>query len=324
MARPLRVEYPGAYYHVINRGNAGENIFDGQREKEKFLEYLKKAVERFSMIIHTYCIMPNHYHILVETPQPNLSVAMQWLNGSYAGYYNKKHQRSGHLFQGRYKAMLIDADKYLKHLSRYIHLNPVRAKLVIKPVEYPWSSYSAFIRTIKASDWLETRWLLAFFGRKEKEAIRNYKNFVEGIDIEAVENPNKHVHGCFILGDTDFVNWVKDTFLSTRDDEKEIPQLKRLKPKVSLETILQAVCDEIGSREEQILEKGRKSNRARELAIYLARDLSGVPGKDLGDFFRGVSSAAITVRYSQVVCAAARDRRLRGQLNRIRERILNI
>ncbi len=324
MARPLRVEYPGAYYHLINRGNAGENIFDGQREKEKFLEYLKKAVERFSMIIHTYCIMPNHYHILVETPQPNLSVAMQWLNVSYAGYYNKKHQRSGHLFQGRYKAMLIDADKYLKHLSRYIHLNPVRAKLVIKPVEYPWSSYSAFIRTIKASDWLETKWLLACFGRKKKEAIKNYKKFVEGIDIVAVENPNKHLHGGFILGDTDFVNWVKDTFLSTRDDEKEIPQLKRLKPKVSLETILQAVCDEFGRSKEQVMEKGRKGNKAREIAIYLARDFSGAKCKDLGEFFGGISGAAITMRYNQVINKIDRDKRLKGMANKIKGKIINI
>jgi len=122
MVRPLRVEYPGAYYHVINRGNAGEKIFLRRRDKEKFLEYLEKATERFSIIIHIYCIMSNHYHLLIETPQPNLSSAIQWLNVSYAAYYNKKHRRSGHLFQGRFRAILIDADEYLKHLSRYIHL----------------------------------------------------------------------------------------------------------------------------------------------------------------------------------------------------------
>ena len=141
MARPLRVEYPGAYYHVMNRGNAGENIFENERDKERFLRYLEKAVERFSLIIHTYCLMDNHYHLLVETREPNLSVAIQWLNVSYAAYYNKRHQRVGHLFQGRFKAILIEADEYLKELSRYIHLNPVRAKTVTTPAEYPWSSY---------------------------------------------------------------------------------------------------------------------------------------------------------------------------------------
>ena len=116
MARPLRFEYPGAYYHIINRGNAGENIFNSVRDREKFLEYLEKAVERFSIIVHTYCLMTTHYHLLIETPQPNLSAAIQWLNVSYAAYYNKKHRRFGHLFQGRFKSILIDADGYLKHL----------------------------------------------------------------------------------------------------------------------------------------------------------------------------------------------------------------
>jgi len=154
MARPLRVEYPGAYYHVINRGNAGEDIFHSIRDREKFLEYLEKAVERFSIIVHTYCLMATHYHLLIETPQPNLSAAIQWLNVSYAAYYNKKRRRSGHLFQGRFKSILVDADGYLKHLSRYIHLNPVRAKIVTNPSEFSWSSYPAFIGKIKAPDWL--------------------------------------------------------------------------------------------------------------------------------------------------------------------------
>ena len=107
MARPLRVEYPGAHYHVINRGNAGGNIFETKKDREKFLNYLGKAVERFSLTIHTYCLMTNHYHLLVETPKANLSAAMQWLNVSYAVYYNRRHQRRGHLFEGRFKALLI-------------------------------------------------------------------------------------------------------------------------------------------------------------------------------------------------------------------------
>ena len=138
MSRPLRVEYPGAFYHVINRGNNQEKIFKNDRDREKFLEYLEKANERFSIIIHTYCLMSNHFHLLVGTPDANLSQAMQWINVSYATYFNRKRGRAGHLFQGRFKAILIDADEYLKHLSRYIHLNPVRAKLVSGPSEYQW------------------------------------------------------------------------------------------------------------------------------------------------------------------------------------------
>ena len=135
MARPLRIEYSGAYHHVINRGNAGENIFIDERDREKFLEYLAKGTERFITKIHTYCLMSNHYHVLIETPQANLSVATQWLNVSYSVYFNKRHRRKGHLFQGRFKAILLDANEYLILLSRYIHLNPVRAKMVTHPFE---------------------------------------------------------------------------------------------------------------------------------------------------------------------------------------------
>ncbi|MBW2651064.1 MAG: transposase [Deltaproteobacteria bacterium] len=293
MTRPLRVEYPGAYYHVINRGNAGENIFNSDRDREKFLEYLEKAVERFSIVIHTYCLMSNHYHLLIETPQPNLSAAIQWLNVSYAAYYNKKRQRSGHLFQGRFKSILVNADEYLTHLSRYIHLNPVRANM------------------------------LAIFGKDKKEAVNNYRDFVEEIEIKTLENPEEDIIGGFILGDIDFVNWVKNTCLSTRHDEKEIPQLRKLKPKVSLETILQAVSDESGYSEKEIREKGRKGNRPRDIAIYLARDISGVACGGLGDYFGGVSGAAITVRYNKIAGKMAEDESLKRKIARIRGRIVN-
>jgi putative transposase len=130
MARPLRVEYPGAFYHVMHRGNAGEDIFISSRDREKFLEYLAISVKRYEIKIHTYCLMTNHYHLLVETPHPNLSQAIKWVNVSYAAYFNRKRRRAGHLFQGRFKSILVDADEYLKHLSRYIHLNPLRANMV--------------------------------------------------------------------------------------------------------------------------------------------------------------------------------------------------
>jgi REP element-mobilizing transposase RayT len=324
VARPLRIEYQGAYYHVINRGNAGGDIFETEKDREKFLAYLGKAVERFSLIIHAYCLMTNHYHLLVETPQANLSAAIQWLSVSYAVYYNRKHQRRGHLFEGRFKALLIEADEYLKELSRYIHLNPVRAKLVEKPAAYKWSSYRAFIEKTKTTDWLETRRVQGYFGRKKKEAMKNYKIFVEGIDIENLENPTNRAAGGFILGDTEFVQWVKDTFLDGKEEEKEIPQLKILKPEVPLERILRAVGDEFGCEVKQIREKGRKRNRARELAIYLSRDLTGTSCRDLGRVFGRISGAAVTMTYNKVAREMAVGKKLESKIKRIRERILNI
>ena len=127
MARPLRIEYAGGHYHVLNRGNAGERVLAQDRDKEKFLEYIAEAAGRYEFVLHCYCLMDNHFHLLVETRRANLSMAMQWLNVSYAAWYNRKHGRKGHVFQGRFKSYLIDADEYLATLSRYIHLNPVRA-----------------------------------------------------------------------------------------------------------------------------------------------------------------------------------------------------
>ena len=161
MTRPLRVEYAGAYYHVLNRGNAGEEVLGQDRDKEKFLCYVEDASARYSLVIHTYCIMSNHYHLIVETPAANLSAAIQWLNISYAAWYNKKHDRRGHIFQGRFKSYLIDADEYLSTVSRYIHLNPVRARMVERPGQYPWSSYCCFVGEQKGPKCLKTDTVLA-------------------------------------------------------------------------------------------------------------------------------------------------------------------
>jgi REP element-mobilizing transposase RayT len=324
MARPLRVEYPGAFYHVINRANGRELIFIDQRDREKFLQYLEIATERFGPIVHTYCLMDNHYHLLVETPQPNLSMTMHWLNVSYATYFNRKRRRHGHLFQGRFKAILIDADAYLKQLSRYIHLNPVRAAMVTGPDLYQWSSYSAFIGKKKPAEFLETSWLLSNFGKSKKVAQKNYRQFVEGVDINSLKNPSKQLRGGFILGDSDFVNWVKDTFLTVRKDEGEIPQLKKLKPRIAPEMVVGQVAEAFGCGTEKILAKGLKRNRAREVAIYLARDVCGLSCKDMGAFFGGVSGALITIMYNRIAEETARDIRLRRKVEKIQKRIFNI
>ena len=322
MARPLRIEYPGAFYHVISRGNAGETLFTDERDKDKFLEYLAKCLERFTIRIHTYCLMSNHYHLLIETPQSNLSRAIQWLNVSYSVYFNKKQRRRGHLFQGRFKAILIDANEYLTILSRYIHLNPVRAKMVKHPMEYPWSSYPAFAGKRRKPDWLNTETVLSYFGREKKEAAINHRNYIEKIMLETIENPNKNLVGEVILGGTDFVNWVKDTFLSTRNTEREIPQLRKLKPGISLATILRRICDEFGCSEEQIKRKGRKDNKVRAIAMYLARDLSGMSCKNLGVFFGGITGAAITMKYNQMNAALMQHKQLHKKIMQIKKDLL--
>jgi REP element-mobilizing transposase RayT len=323
MARPLRIEYPGAFYHVINRGNAGEAIFRDDKDRDKFLRYLEKAVERFSLRLHVYCLMKNHYHLLIETPEANLSRALQWINVSYAAFFNRKHQRSGHLFQGRFRSILIEADEYLSELSRYIHLNPVKAGVVAAPEEYPWSSYRAFIGRTKPPDYLETEWLLSQFGRKPLGATSNYERFVQVIPPEELENPAKRSEEGFILGTEAFVQWVKDTFLSGREENDEMPQLKRLKPRLKPARIVQAVCDDFDCEPQIILTKGRKRNLARDISIHLARELTGESTKELGEYFGDISGAGITVRNNHLMREMHANPKLRDLVNRIKRKIVN-
>jgi putative transposase len=140
MARPLRIEFPDAFYHVTARGNERRNIFRDDRDRQRLLGYLESAVLRYKAVVHVYCLMSNHYHLLLSTPAGNLSQIMRHINGGYTTYFNKRHDRAGHLLQGRYKAILVEADPYAGELSRYIHLNPVRAGIAGRPEEYPWSS----------------------------------------------------------------------------------------------------------------------------------------------------------------------------------------
>ncbi len=323
MARPLRVEYPGAFYHVVNRGNAGEKLFKNKRDREKFLHYVGQCAERFTLRLHTYCLMTNHYHLLVETFEANLSKAIQWLNVSYAVYFNRKRRRNGHLFQGRFKSILLDADEYLKHVSRYIHLNPVRANMVEAPAEYAWSSYRAFVGKAKTPEWLETGWLLRQFGAKKRTAIRNYSHFVEMVDVDALESPDKDLVGGFILGGPEFVSWVKEAFLSSRADNKEMPQLRQLKPAIKMETIVEAVAREFDCKTEAIFTRGRKKNTARDMAIYLAYHLTGESGKRLGECFGGISGAAITLRHNHILTTMERNRKLKACAETLKKRILN-
>jgi len=144
MARPLRIQYPGAYYHITSRGKERKDVFNSVRDRGKFLSYLDSASERYNARIHVYCMMGNHYHLMFKRPDGNLSQIMQHLNGAYTTYFNTKLKRSGHLFQGRYKSILIEADEYAAQLSRYIHLNPVRTGIVEEPGKYPCSSYQFY------------------------------------------------------------------------------------------------------------------------------------------------------------------------------------
>jgi REP element-mobilizing transposase RayT len=241
MARPLRIEYPGAFYHVTSRGNERKAIFQSNRDREKFLEYLGSASERYGAVIHVYCLMDNHYHLLLETPEGNLAQIMRHINGAYTTYFNVKRKRSGHLFQGRYKAILVEADSYATELSRYIHLNPVRVGLVEPPEDYLWSSFRYYVGDSEAPIWLKMEFVLEYFGARESEARRMYRQFV--LDAVGVELPCplNEVVASTLLGSGKFIDEILQRYLDGNTSDRDLPARRELTTKPSLGRIVQVL-----------------------------------------------------------------------------------
>jgi len=320
MTRPLRIEYPGAFYHVVNRGQRQEPIVLDDRDRERFLSDVERMAGQFQVLIHSYCLMTNHYHLILETPEGNLSRAVQWLNVSYAAYYNRRHQCTGHVFQGRFKALLVEATAYLEAVSRYLHLNPVRAGLVSRAWDYEWSSCRCFVGSAAAPSWLEVNRILGGFSPTKKTAQRRYAAYVSETKVSS---PFDEAVAGSVLGTKPFLRWVEDTFLSARPADPEIPDLKRIKPGPSAEAVVSAVADGLQVSPEQILRRGGKRNRARDIAIHLCRELSGLNCCELGRQFGGVSGAAITMRHEYVRRQMAQDRSLAEAVARVRRKITN-
>jgi len=207
MARPLRIEFPGALYHVTARGNARQSIFSDDEDRHAFLETLAKTISRHRWICHAYCLMGNHYHLLIETPFPNLSKGMRQLNGVYTQAFNRRHKRVGHVLQGRFKAVIVEKDSHLKELCRYVVLNPVRAKIVGHPAKWEWSNYRATVGEANKTDWLFTDWMLSQFGSQRKRAIKAYSEFVgEGMKNKAT--PWDGMKNPVVLGTEAFVRKI--------------------------------------------------------------------------------------------------------------------
>lgn len=214
MARPLRIQYPGAFYYVTSRGNERKDIFRSTIDRERFLGYLKSATCRYGAVIHAYCLLSNHYHLLLETPAGNLSEIMRHINGAYTTYFNTKRKRAGHLFQGRYKAILVEADAYAAALSRYIHLNPLWAGMAETLVDYRWSSYPAYIGLVEPAPWLKTDFILGLLARESHAAQSAYRELVEA-DCDAVdERLFNNVVASTVLGGEVFVKEVLERYAS--------------------------------------------------------------------------------------------------------------
>jgi REP element-mobilizing transposase RayT len=226
MARPLRIEYPGAVYHVTSRGNARQSIFMDDADRQVFLEVLGNVVEKYNWLCHAFCLLDNHYHLLVETQDPNLSLGMRQLNGVFTQRVNIRHHRVGHLFQGRYKAILVEKNEHLLELCRYIVLKPVRARKVSEPGQWQWSSYPATAYAVKILDFLTVDWILGQFANNKNEARKIYRKFVADCLLKQEQSPWKKLVGQMVFGSSDFVADIQSR-LSEAREIVEIPRTQR-------------------------------------------------------------------------------------------------
>ena len=215
MPRPPRIEYPGALYHVTSRGNKKETIFKTDEDRLLFLNFLYTNTRSFDWVCHAYCLMDNHYHLLIETRNPNLSIGMRQLNGNYTRNYNTRHDTIGHLFQGRFKAFILEKEAYFLEVARYIVLNPVRAGMVIHPSEWDWSSYNATVTGSGAQQCLDSAFLLSLFSSNLSEARRRYGCFIQ--DGIGHLSPFTQVQHGVILGTSQFVTEMLGRIVSGRE-----------------------------------------------------------------------------------------------------------
>ena len=311
MSRPLRIEYPGAFYHVTSRGNEQKDIFKSDADREQFLFYLSASCARYGTIIHAYCLMTNHYHLMLETPFGDLALIMKYINSSYTTYFNVKRKRVGHLLQGRYKAILVEADSYAAELSRYMHLNPVRAGMVKSPEDYIWSSYRFYVNGREPA-WLTTGFILDYFGAGDTESRQNYRRYVNEKSTEEYTSPLIEVVGSTILGSDDFVREIREKELSRRTADRDLPTLRELQERAGPEMI-SGIAREIFADDSRL---------ARFAGIYLCHRYSGAKLKEIGDLFL-VSYSGVTQASRRFEAAMETDGRLREKIEEIKG-ILNL
>ena len=310
MARQLRITFPGACYHITSRGNERKSIFKSLADKEKFLFYLESATRRYDAIIHAYCLMGNHYHLLLETPTGNLSQIMRHINGAYTTYFNKKRQRAGHLLQGRFKAILVDMDEYCKELSRYIHLNPIRAKMIDNLHDYRWSSYLDYIGNRNPPAWLERNFILGYFGKKPSIAQKNYREFIESRLDKKYNSPLSEVVGSTILGSSDFVKEIKERFIEGKKANRDLPALKALSSKPGIEDIKKAV--ETAFIHQPAL--------VRSVSLYLCHRHTGRKLKYIGLHFN-IGESAVSQASQRINMKINRNKKLKKKIKSVEKKL---
>jgi len=327
MARPLRIQFPGAYYHVTCRGNDRQAIFRGEGDREMFLEQLRQSLEMFNVVLLSYALMPNHFHLLVTTPDGNLSEFMQHFNLSYTTAFNRKNRRTGHLYQGRFKAFLIDADNYLLEVSRYIHLNPIRMKSN-ENLNERWSkllrsdltSIPGYLHQKQRKTFLDYSFILNYMGGDNADGRRRYRAFVEQGIKQSLENPLKLGSGSGIVGDVDFITEVKQILGIEGEPSREQPEKRQINRMFSAEELIGIFIKAVSIEKEELLTRGRQSLERAMLMELLYRHCR-LTQIEIGKIVGGIDYSAVSQSRKRFRERMAQDASLKKKYDKIEKQI---
>jgi REP element-mobilizing transposase RayT len=333
MTRPLRIQYANAFYHVTCRGNAREDVFCDDKDRKTFLNILARSADTFEVEILAFVLMNNHFHLLIKTPRANLAEFMRQFNISYTSYFNRRHKRVGHLYQGRYKAFLIEADNYLLEVSRYVHLNPVRTKpqegalakgalLFLK--DYPWSSLSGYVKKNKRDSFVNYQEVLSYMGGNSSISSRRYTKFVlDGLE-KGVRDPFVLAQGHGILGKSSFVEKMKERFINHELSDREQPQLRRLRSLcISPEELIEAILKITGISSEDIMSK-RSLRTERPILMELLYRYCSLSQREIGVHMGGVDYSAVSLARRRLRERLEKDKILARRLEEIKSALQNI
>lgn len=322
MARALRLEFEDAVYHLCARGNRREHIFTTEKDYLRFEELLAQSLDRYQVELHAYVLLPNHFHLLARTLKPNLSRWMHWLITSYSLWFNRRHRMSGHVFQGRYKAFLVQEGDYLLALSRYLHLNPVRGRVIgagdpskrrDRLRSYRWSSYRGYAGLAKQKDFVAEELLLGEFGarRSSQECKIRYRRFVEEGLLREIENPFEQLRWQTVLGDESFVRRLSDKLKAQRHHRREVTGIRSALRATKPIELIKRVAKHYQIEFRKLLEQRAHGSQARNVAMWLLRQNGALTLREIGLLFGGIDYAAVSQRVRRVDQGMASHKQLR-------------
>ncbi len=330
MARALRIQYPGAYYHITCRGNERRKIFVSSQDREVFLEKLALSLDIYNVSLLAYVCMPNHFHLLLTTPEGNLSEFMRHFNISYTAAFNYRHNRVGHLYQGRYKSFLIDADNYLMEVSRYLHLNPVRTDAFAEKstrekwnflLEYEWSSLLGYLSANRRKDFIHYQAVLNYMGGDNRRGRQEYRRFLNrGLENE-LKSPLITGKGHGIVGDDDFIAWIRGSFLDGKASGREQPALKELRKKFEPEVLINHFAHLVGKDREEICRRGKHSLERAMLMELLYRFCRSTQ-PEIGKLVGGIDYSAVSRIRKKLHIRLSQEKGLKKRFDRLAEQLL--